>query len=259
MPKEEVEANEWYKNVKVGDVLTFRYVYGNQITITHRVASITEKEDGGFIIDLAGDNVNAKDNQLYQTIDTSIPDNPNYVIGKVVWNAKWAGQLLSTLRTPIGLIFLIWIPCVLITIMQVYDIGTGVAERQEIRTIKKIRYAKLHPPKSNNDAELVRYIDRQYEKAQGRSWRKYTKQYKHRKAVGEFPQYTGNGKAYRTWKRYAKQYQTQDPSESTIRFNENLGKGIRDNSWLRYSKGYQSSQSVTPMPCFKDRHDNAKK
>ena len=43
----------------------------------HNVSELTEKEDGGFIIDLAGDNVNAKDNQLYQTIDT--------LANKVAW------------------------------------------------------------------------------------------------------------------------------------------------------------------------------
>ena len=130
MPKEEELVNDWYRELKPGDVLTFRYVYGNQITITHRLSSITENEDG-FVIDLAGDNVNAQNNQLYQTIDTSIPDNPNYVIGKVVWASEWAGKVFNSIKTPIGLVFLIWIPCVIITIMQVYEIGSSTTEGAE--------------------------------------------------------------------------------------------------------------------------------
>ena len=51
-------------NVKVGDVLTFRYVYATQVTITHRITSITEEANGEFIIELAGDNKNSEDGQL---------------------------------------------------------------------------------------------------------------------------------------------------------------------------------------------------
>ena len=83
MPDEPAEADEFYRSLKVGDVLTFRYVYTTQVTITHRITSITEKDTGGFVIELAGDNKNSEDGQLTQIIDTSIPNNTNYVIGKV--------------------------------------------------------------------------------------------------------------------------------------------------------------------------------
>ena len=75
MPEDDAEAEQWYRDLKVGDVLTFRYVYTTQVTITHRVTAITEKETGGFIIELAGDNKNDENGQLYQSIDTSIPNN----------------------------------------------------------------------------------------------------------------------------------------------------------------------------------------
>ena len=84
MPKTPAEADAFYRSLQVGDVLTFRYVYTTQITITHRITSITEKETGGFIIELAGDNKNSEDANLTQVIDTSVPNNTNYVIGKVV-------------------------------------------------------------------------------------------------------------------------------------------------------------------------------
>ena len=102
MPDDPNEADEWYRSLKVGDVITFRYVYTTQVTITHRITSITEKETGGFVIELAGDNKNSDDGQLYQTIDTSIPNNTNYVIGKVVGQAYLFGVIMSCLMNPIG-------------------------------------------------------------------------------------------------------------------------------------------------------------
>ena len=49
------EADNWalrgaaYANIKKGDVLTFRYVYDRQVTITHRVIEDPEKkETGGY-------------------------------------------------------------------------------------------------------------------------------------------------------------------------------------------------------------------
>ena len=101
MPTDPAEATEWYRNLKEGDVVTFRYVYNSQITITHRITSIKEKQNGGFLIELAGDNKNAEDAQLYQTIDTSIPNNMNYVIGEVVGQSYLLGFIISLLMTPL--------------------------------------------------------------------------------------------------------------------------------------------------------------
>ena len=75
MPDDPAEADEFYRSLKVGDVLTFRYVYTTQVTITHRITDIEEIE-GGFKITLAGDNKNSEDGQLVQVIDTSIPTIP---------------------------------------------------------------------------------------------------------------------------------------------------------------------------------------
>ena len=40
VPEREDEARDWYSGIKVGDVLTVRYTYNKQVTITHRVTSI---------------------------------------------------------------------------------------------------------------------------------------------------------------------------------------------------------------------------
>ena len=123
MPEGEREAKEWYRGLKKGDVLTFRYVYTTQVTITHRITSITEKDTGGFIIELAGDNKNSEDGQLTQVIDTSIPNNTNYVIGKVTGQAYLLGLIMSFLMQPIGIILLIIVPCFIIILLEVLKIA----------------------------------------------------------------------------------------------------------------------------------------
>lgn len=122
MPEDPAEADQWYRSLRVGDVLTFRYVYTTQVTITHRIVSITEKETGGFLIELAGDNKSAEDGQLYQTIDTSLSHNTNYVIGKVTGYSYFLGLIMSFLMQPIGIILLIILPCFLIILWEVVKI-----------------------------------------------------------------------------------------------------------------------------------------
>lgn len=122
MPDDPAKAEQWYRDLEVGDVLTFRYVYTTQITITHRITSITEKDTGGFVIELAGDNKTSKDGQLTQIIDTSIPNNTNYVIGKVTSQAYLLGVVMSFLMQPIAIILLIIVPCAAIILFEVFKI-----------------------------------------------------------------------------------------------------------------------------------------
>ena len=132
MPENEIQADEWYGNLKVGDVLTFRYVYTNQVTITHRVVSIEEKPLGGFLIELAGDNKNSNSGQLTQIIDTSIENNTNYVIGKVTGQCFVLGVIVSLLKTPLGIIFVIIVPCFIIILLEIIKIiGAFSVERKK--------------------------------------------------------------------------------------------------------------------------------
>ena len=96
VPKGESEAFDWYSAVAVGDVLTVRYTYNRQVTITHRVTAVTPKKDGsGFIIELQGDNADSDATQLTQVIDTSETESLNYVIGKVVWKSYFLGVVIG--------------------------------------------------------------------------------------------------------------------------------------------------------------------
>ncbi len=144
MPDDPAEADEWYRDLQVGDVLTFRYVDTTQVTITHRIVSITEKETGGFIIELAGDNKTSDDGQLTQIIDTSISDNTNYVIGEVTSTSYLLGVIMSVLATPLGIIFIIIIPCFAIILYEILKITKIMtAEKKRDRDEEKEKDKEL--------------------------------------------------------------------------------------------------------------------
>lgn len=127
IPEDPAEAEKWYSELKVGDVLTFRYVYTSQETITHRIVDIREKETGGYIIALEGDNKSEENQVMTQVIDTSLKESPNYVIGKVVGVSYPLGWLLALMRSEIGLIFVVIIPAVIIIIFEVMRITSLLA------------------------------------------------------------------------------------------------------------------------------------
>lgn len=152
VPDEEAAAEEWYAGLRVGDVLTFRYVYVTQETITHRIVEITPKETGGYIIVLEGDNKNAEGGALQQTIDTSLADSPNYVIGKVTWKSLPLGLLITALRSPWGIVCIVIIPCLIIIALEVVRIvGVVSSKKQE-------KQAEERKKKDDEIAELKRQL-----------------------------------------------------------------------------------------------------
>lgn len=159
MPEDAEEAEEWYRSLKVGDVLTFRYVYTKQVTITHRIVEIDEKETGGFVIELAGDNKDSDKSTLYQTIDTSIPHNMNYVIGKVVGQSYLLGVLMSILIQPVAIVLVIIVPCVIIIIIEVLKIVRVFSE-------EKREKERLEAEAKNNELEDLRRRLAELEKSQ---------------------------------------------------------------------------------------------
>ena len=162
MPEDPAEADEWYRSIKVGDVLTFRYVYTSQMTITHRVVSITEKETGGFIIELEGDNKASDSKLLKQTIDTSEPNALNYVLGKVVGQSYLFGLFLSILREPVGLICLIIIPCFIIILLEVLKIIN-------VLNAEKKKRVQEEAQKKDDELEALRRRLAELEKANDKS------------------------------------------------------------------------------------------
>lgn len=145
VPESEAEKEAWYKDLKVGDVLTFKYVYSKQETITHRIVEIEEKQTGGYFITLEGDNKNSETKLLQQTIDTSLEDSPNYIIGKVTGQSYLLGVFVYALNTPVGIVCLIIIPCLIIVAFEVIRL---------VRVFGKGKKEKMKAEKKKQDDEI---------------------------------------------------------------------------------------------------------
>lgn len=126
VPTNEEKAEKWYDKIKVGDVLTFKYVFNNkQETVTHRVIEKNENlNNDGYNIVLRGDNKGTKSQPGKQIIDTSadLGSEHNYIIGKVIAKSFIIGLLITALKSPIGIVFLVIIPCLVIIIFEVVKI-----------------------------------------------------------------------------------------------------------------------------------------
>ncbi|MBR3863365.1 MAG: hypothetical protein IKM42_06925 [Clostridia bacterium] len=122
VPEDPVKAAEWYADLKVGDVLTFKYVYIKQETITHRITGITQNAEGGYTISLEGDNKGAGAEVLTQTINTAEKNSPNYVIGKVTGQSYLFGLFIKTLKSPAGLVCIVIIPSLIIMLLEILKI-----------------------------------------------------------------------------------------------------------------------------------------
>lgn len=128
VPRDAEKAEAWYEDLEIGDVLTFKYVYTRQETITHRITDITEKDTGGYIIKLEGDNKSADSGVLTQVIDTSAVDSTNYVIGKVTGKSLIIGLFITALKSPLGLIFIVIVPAMAIMAYEIIKIVKLVNE-----------------------------------------------------------------------------------------------------------------------------------
>lgn len=136
VPKAEAKRKAWFSKLKVGDVLTFRYVFVSQETVTHRITAIEAKDGGGYIIELKGDNVASENGAGTQTIDTSDLQSPNYVIGKVTWESHAVGVLVYALKTPVGIICIVILPCLIIIGLEIVRI-IGVLQENKRKKAKE--------------------------------------------------------------------------------------------------------------------------
>ena len=144
VPEDPAEAKKWYEDLREGDVLTFRYVYTTQVTITHRITDITPK-GSGYVITLQGDNRDSDDGLGVQIIDTTVPNNTNYVVGKVVGQSLFLGVVLGFLMQPVGIVFIIIVPCALIILSEALKIAKvlGAEKRQKLQEEKEKTEAEI--------------------------------------------------------------------------------------------------------------------
>ncbi len=150
VPEDPAEAEAWYATVKKGDVLTFRYLYATQETITHRVVSDpVKKPTGGYIITLVGDNKDSDSGLLEQVIDTSqVATSPNYVIGRVIGQNYPLGVLVSAIKQPVGIICIVILPSLAILCYEIYRLYTALTEgkrkkEEEERQRRDAEYEEL--------------------------------------------------------------------------------------------------------------------
>ena len=175
-PEDQQALNEWCSALSVGDVLTFQYSkYGaaniQDKVITHRIVKIEPKE-GGYIITLEGDNKNDTGSVGQQVIDTTKADGLDYIIGKVEGQSYFLGLCVYALKSPVGLIFIIIVPCMIIIAYEVVKIITVLNKdkkdrQQQEKTAKEDEIALLRKqleelqksgvtaetPRQNSDAE----------------------------------------------------------------------------------------------------------
>ena len=175
-PDDQQALNEWCSALSVGDVLTFQYSkYGatniQDKVITHRIVKIEPKE-GGYIITLEGDNKNDTGSVGQQAIDTTKADGLDYIIGKVEGQSYFLGLCVYALKSPVGLVFIIIVPCMIVIAYEVIKIVTVLNKdkkdrQQQEKTAKEDEIALLRKqleelqksggtadaPRQNSDAE----------------------------------------------------------------------------------------------------------
>lgn len=142
-PTDVEKIKEWYKTLKVGDVLTFQYnkndgsaapedYEGDSMVITHRVIKIEKKETGdGYIITLKGDYKSSKGNEpAEQVIDTEVdtPATTTYIIGKVTGQSYLLGLCVYVLKKPVGIVCVVIVPCLLMIVIQIFRIVNVLGE-----------------------------------------------------------------------------------------------------------------------------------
>ncbi len=141
----------------MGDVLTFKYVYSQQETITHRLIDKVPNGQGGYILYLKGDNGKDGDKQI---IDTDDEIGLNRVVGKVTGKSIVLGYLIYTVQQPVGMALLVIVPCAIIAIGEAIRIGNLVAARkreraeEENRRLAEESAAKESEIEELNDAYL---------------------------------------------------------------------------------------------------------
>lgn len=134
---DEKDPYKFYENIEVNDVVTFRYMVGNrQETITHRVIE-REEIDGGFIFTLRGDNINEDGTTSCQIINTTEKDSFNYIIGEVKGVSYGIGVVITILKSKVGLICAIIIPCVILIIGEVIKIANELNKDKKKKSKEK--------------------------------------------------------------------------------------------------------------------------
>lgn len=125
----------FYKNLKVGDVITFKWAGPEGvINLTHRVHSIQESE-GVYYVTTHGD-ANSADSFEY------LASTDNTVIGKVTYANATLGKCVKFLQSKLGMVLIILVPCILLMLIEVVRIVTNI-NNLRIKKNKDSKIARL--------------------------------------------------------------------------------------------------------------------
>ena len=109
------------KEVKTDDVITFREPGGK--LITHRVIEVIDTSgEIGFVT--KGDNNNVKDGDVVKG---------KSLLGKQVFNIPNAGYIANFLKSPIGLILLIFLPLASYLCLEIYERKKGSSQSGKVQ------------------------------------------------------------------------------------------------------------------------------
>ncbi len=173
VPEDEEKAVKWYSKLKVGDILTFKYngyvqgQEGAQPTITHRIVEIKAGRDWdhdndpstpdipSFEFRLKGDNVPDTGESSYQIFTTTNDDPFSYVIGKVTGKSYFLGLVVTGVRSPIGIVCIIIVPCLIIMGFEVFRLVNALTEKK--RTAEKEKQVKRDTELEELKRQLLAY------------------------------------------------------------------------------------------------------
>jgi len=117
----------------LNDIITYRDAENQKITITHRIVSIDELEDGKLFI-TKGDANDAQDSKRITQ---------ESIIGKVDTSIPYVGYLVAFARTQTGLITLIVIPATLIIYSESMNIKGEMGKMFSKRKTKKSKREQM--------------------------------------------------------------------------------------------------------------------
>lgn len=145
-----VAVDQDISKIKVGDVITFisNWEINYKMTITHRVIAISKNENGEYQLTTKGDNNGSPDGG---TVTQS------NLVGKVVGRIPQLGRLQFFLATKMGWFLVVFIPALIIIIVdmiKVFKLYVLKDQIDEVKTPKEARKEKISKDLDEKNAPL---------------------------------------------------------------------------------------------------------
>lgn len=115
--------------IKVGDIITFisNWEINSGLTVTHRVVSISKNEKGEYLLNTKGDNNGTKDGGTVTQTN---------LVGKVIGRIPQLGKLQFFLATKMGWLMIVFIPALIVIIIDMIKIFKLYVLKNQIDKVK---------------------------------------------------------------------------------------------------------------------------